>query len=215
MVRVLVILLLLAPSAFAQTDEAFEGEQVHWPEFEDAPADAPTARIGFVFDEVSRRREAAIVVGEPVEVLLVAWDVQVALHAWEAGIDIDERLKVIETEYFADLHMENDGDVRAMLKPENCKASAAITLARYKLLLTEPANDLVLGIRAAAIPTAVTSEADVSAPTPVYQVCREDKDMRPFLFSPVSAVLNPVQVHPDPIEGDEPSFRPEPSRQRH
>ena len=65
MVRVLVILLLLAPSSFAQTDEAFEGEQVHWPEFEDAPADAPTARIGFEFDEVSRTRYSANVVGEP------------------------------------------------------------------------------------------------------------------------------------------------------
>ena len=152
--------------------------------------------------------------GEPVEVLLVAWDVQVALLAWEAGISFDERLHVIETEYLADLHLDQEGNVRAIFKPENCKASPEIVLARFKLLISEEANDLVLGLGPAIPTTGLTVETDAPLPAPVYQVCREEKDMRPFLFSEVSAVLNPVTVHPDPVEGEKPRFRPESSRER-
>jgi hypothetical protein len=209
------IALLVAVSAHAQSEErAFEGQQVIWPEFEDAPVDAPTARVGFAFDLVSRSREAAITVGEPVEVMLVAWDVQVALQAWEVKVAIDERLTVIEEEHFADLHLVSEGDLRGMLKVENCNPSAEIVLARYKLLLLEDANDLVLGIGPAEAATEVTHPTDAPQPSPIYQICRENGDMRPFLFSEVSAVLNPVSVHPDPIEGEAPKFTPAPVRGR-
>jgi hypothetical protein len=209
------LLLLVAVSANAQSeDRAFEGQQLIWPEFEDAPPDAPTARVGFAFDLVSRSREAAITVGEPVEVMLVAWDVQVALQAWEVKVLIDERLTVVEEEHIADLHFVTEGDVRGMLKAENCNASAEIVLARYKLLLLEEANDLVLGIGPATGPTVVTHPTDTPQPSPIYQICRENGDMRPFLWSDVSAVLNPVNVHPDPVEGEQPRFAPEPVRGR-
>ena len=196
---------------------AFEGTKVVWPEFADPPEGAPTARVGFVFDPVLRTREAAITVGEPVEVLLVAWDVQVALHAWELNISIDPRLTVIQRDLECDLHLDlEDGDLLAMLRPEHCKASSEIVLARYQLLLTdaEDSADLVLGIGPTAKPSRITVESDVPWPSPVYQVCRRGKDVRPFLFSEVSAVLNPEQVHPDPIEGEAARFAPAPIRSR-
>ena len=211
-------LFLASPTlAGDEPGRAFEGLDVVWPQFEDAAVDAPTARIGFVFDPVSRSREAAISVGEPVEVLLMAWDVQVALNAWEARLEFDPRLTVVSSEYIADLHMDHDGDIRAMLKPENCKSSPEIILARFTLLLLEgegDALDLVLRIGPAKILTVVTVETDAPTPAPVYQICRYDKDIRPFLFAPVNAVLNPSGVHPDPVEGEAPRFSPAPVRGR-
>lgn len=206
----------LAPSvARGQDEPAFEGQQVIWPEFEDPAPGAPEARIGFAFDLVSRSREAAISVGEPLEVLLVAWDIQVALHAWEARLLFDERLTVVSTEYISDLHMEKDGDIRAMLKPERCNPSPEIVLARFEvLLLEEGATDLVLGIGPASIPSQVTDPTDAPVPCPVYQICRPGQGVRPFLFSEVSAVLNPAEVHPDPIEGEKPRFAPQSSGRR-
>jgi len=208
------LILLLAQPASAQSDGAFEGHELVWPEFEDAPPDAPTARVGFVFDLVSRSREAAITPGKPVEVLLVAWDVQVALQAWEVKVDIDDRLTIIEEEHVADLHFVKEGVVRGMLKAEHCNPSPEIVLARYKVLLMEDANDLVFGIGPADRPTEVTFPSDAPQPCPIYQICREDGDMRAFLFSEISAVLNPVSVHPDPVEGEKPRFKPEPVRGR-
>ena len=82
------------------------------------------------------------------------------------------------------------------------------------ILLTEEANDLVIGLGPAIPTTALTVETDAPTPSPVYQVCREDKDIRPFLFTEVSAVLNPVSVHPDPIAGEKPRFSPESVRGR-
>lgn len=212
-----VLILFLASPVLAgdKPERAFEGQEVVWPEFEDAAPGAPTARIGFVFDPVSRSREASINVGEPVEVLLMAWDVQVALNAWEARLEFDPRLTVASSEYIADLHMDHEGDIRATIKPENCRSSPEIILARFTLiLLGDDASDLVLRIGPARTPTVVTAETDAPMPAPVYQICRWDKDVRPFLFAPVNAVLNPVSVHPDPVEGDVPRFSPEPVRGR-
>ncbi|RKZ06245.1 hypothetical protein DRQ32_11415, partial [bacterium] len=171
------ILVLAAPVASAQDDGSFEGQQpTRWPEFEDAPEGAPDARIAFVFDPVSQRREAAIEVGVPVEVFLVAWDVQVALMAWEARLEFDERLILVAEEYHADLHFKHEGDTRATLKAENCVAAPQIILARFELLLMGPdaesAQDLVLGIAPASVPSKVTAATPQSAPVPVYQVCR-------------------------------------------
>lgn len=219
----LTLLVLLAGPAVAQDssgdepEPAFQGTEIVWPEFGDAPDDAPTARIGFVFDPVQRTREASITVGEPVEVLLVAWGVQVALHAWEANVRIDPRLTVIERDLEADLHLDlQDGDLLAMLEPENCNPSREIVLARYQLLLMEEgAEDLVLGLGPIAKPTELTVETDAPRPSPAYQVCRKDKDIRPFLYDEVSAVLNPVNVHPVPIEGERPRFDPAPARRKH
>jgi hypothetical protein len=214
---VIALILFVASPTVAgdEPDHAFEGRDVVWPQFEDSPPDAPTARMGFVFDPVSRSREAPIGMGEPVEVLLMAWDVQVALNAWEAHLEFDPRLTVVATEYISDLHMDQDGDVRAMLKPENCKSSPEIILARFTLMLLEgEASDLVLGIGPTEQPTALTAATDAPMPAPVYKICRNDPDIRPFLFAPVSAVLNPVSVHPDPVEGEAPRFSPEPARGR-
>jgi hypothetical protein len=210
------LILFLASPALAGTEPvpAQQRQEVAWPEFEDAPPDAPTARMGFVFDPVSRDREAAIIVGEPVEVLLVAWDIQVALMAWEAHFEFDPRLTVVSTEYFADLHMEGDGDVRATLKRENCKSATEIILARFTVILLEDGSDLVLRIGPAKIATVVTAETDAPTPAPVYQTCRNEKDVRPFLFAPINAVLNPASVHPDPVEGETPVFSPKPIRGR-
>lgn len=216
-VVLITLLLLFCGSAVAQQtpprapDGAFEGTQIVWPEFEDSAADAPTARIGFVFDPVLRSREASISPGEPIEVLLVAWDIQVALQAWEVKVTIDPRLTVVERKLECDLHLDlDDGDLLAMLKPEHCNRSAEIVLARYKLLLMdgEDANDLVLRVGPITKPTKIDVESDAPWPAPVYRICRQDGDTRPFLFSPVSAVLNPVEVHPDPIDGEAPKFAP-------
>lgn len=200
-----------------QPEPAFEGTQIVWPEFPDADPDAPTARIGFVFDPVQRTREASITKGEPIEALLVAWDVQVALHAWEARIKIDPRLTVIERKIDCDLHLDlEDGDLLAMLRPEHCNPSKEIVLARYKLMLLDDsdADDLVLGVGPIEKHSKVTVTTDAPSPSPVYQVCRKGKDVRPFLFSEVSAVLNPVNVHPEPIEDEAPRFAPAPVRSR-
>ena len=217
--RIVLIALILcfASPALAgdEPDHAFEGRDVVWPEFEDAAPDAPTARIGFVFDPVSRSREAPIGVREPVEVLLMAWDIQIALNAWEAHLEFDPRLTVVSTEYISDLHMDQDGDVRAMLKPENCKSSPEIILARFTLmLLQDDASDLVLRIGPTEKPTVITAETDAPMPAPVYKICRNEPDIRPFLFAPVSAVLNPVSVRPDPVDGEAPRFSPKPVRGR-
>lgn len=213
---VIVLVLFFASPVLAgdEPEPAFEGQDVIWPEFEDSAPDAPTARMGFVFDPVSRSREASIGVREPVEVLLMAWDIQVAWSAWEAHLEFDPRLTIAATEYLSDLHMDDEGDIRAVVKPENCKSSSEIILARFTLILLEEASDLVLRIGPARIPTVVTVETDAPTPTPVYQVCRYDKDVRPFLFAPVNAVLNPVSVHPDPVEGEAPRFSPKPVRGR-
>jgi hypothetical protein len=139
--------------------------------------------------------------------------VQVALHAWEARVTIDPRLTVIERDLNCDLHLDlENGDLLAMLRTENCNPSAEIVLARYKVLLLEEANDLVFGLGPIAKPSQVTADSDVPSPSPAYQVCRPDKDVRPFRFSEISAVLNPVDVHPDPIEGERPKFEPAPVR---
>jgi len=210
------MILFLASPTLAGDDPAPapKSPEGGWPEFEDAAADAPTARIGFVFDPVSRSREASITVGEPVEVLLMAWDIQVALKVWEARLEFDPRLTVAATEYICDLHMEDEGDIRAMLKSKNCKSSAEIILARFTLILLEDASDLVLRIGPAKLPTVVTAETDAPTPAPVYQICRQEKDVRPFLFAPINAVLNPASVHPDPVESEAPGFSPKPIRGR-
>lgn len=209
---VLLVLLTAPVGTRAQsTDAPTAGrKEVVWPELPDSPPDAPMARIGFAFDPVSDTNEAAAALKTPVDVYVMAWDVQVGLYCWEAHLTFDPRLTILETEYMADLHLDKDGDVRAMIQPEDCAGSGRTVLARFKVvLLEEEATDLVFGIGPCAQPSRINGATDDTEPTPVYLVCRPGKDVRPFQYSAVSAVLNPVSVHPEFSPKSKPHFVPE------
>lgn len=198
---------------------AFQGiDNTVFPEYPDAPPDAPTARLRIVFDPVSRSQEIAVEPNVPFEAYIVAYDVQIALRGWEAKLLIDERLTVLETEILADVNVGQGPEVYAALKPQNCESGEEIVVGRMRLMLTEPATDLTLGLAPTSKPSATTAPSEFDGPTPVYLVCRPEADVRPFASCEICAVVNPRQVEPEPDVETKPSaadlFGIERSRQR-
>ena len=182
---------------------AFQGRDDDvYPEFPDAPPDAPRARLEIVFDEISGSRELAVEPMQPFEAFVVAHDVQIALRGWEATLEIDPRLRLLEKEVLADLDIGQGNEVSAALKPRNCLSGTPITLARLKLMVTEPGqSDLVLGLGPIARPS-VPEGVDGEGPTPVYLVCRPGADLRPFDYCEICAVVNPREVRPEVPEDE-------------
>ncbi len=195
------ILLLALPATAQETgaDEdpprAFQGqESTRFPDYPDAPPGAPDARLRIVFDLVSRDQEIAAEPNEPFDVYVIAHDVQVALRGWEARLQIDERLTVVESQLLAEVNVGQWPDVYAAVKPADCQAGATIVLAQMKMMLTESATDVVLGLAPASRPSAPTVETELEPPTPVYLVCRPGKDIRPFDYCETCAVVNPLEI---------------------
>lgn len=205
-VIVLLAALVAAPAWAEDPPRAFQGQDdTVFPEFPDAPADAPTARLRIVFDTVSRAQEIAAQPNVPFDAYVVAHDVQIALRGWEATLLIDERLTVISQELTADVNVGQSPEIFAALKPKNCKSGETIVLAHLRLLLREPATDVTLGLAPTSRPSAVTVETDLEGPTPVYLVCRPEADVRPFDHCTTCAVVNPEQVHPERDETTKPT----------
>lgn len=203
-------LLLVAASVSGVRAEdpprAFQGlDDSVFPEYPDAPPDAPTARLRIVFDPVSRSQEIAAEPKVPFEAYVVAYDVQIALRGWEAKLLLDERLTVLETDILADVNVGQGREVYAALKPQNCETGEEIVVARMRLMLTEPATDVTLGLAPTGRPSEPTVASDVEGPTPVYLVCRPEPDVRPFDSCEVCAVVNPRQVRPEPDVESKPS----------
>jgi hypothetical protein len=184
---------------------AFQGlDTSEFPEYPDAPPGAPDARLRIVFDLVSRGQEIAAEPNQPFDVYLIAHDVQVALRGWEARVQIDERLTVVESQILADVNVGQWPEVYAAVKPEDCQSGETIVLAQMKMMLTEPATDVVLGLAPTSRPSAPTVETDLEPPTPVYLVCRPGKDVRPFDYCETCAVVNPREVEPERDEDSRP-----------
>jgi len=127
-------------------------------------------------------------------VYVIAHDVQVALRGWEARLQIDERLTVVESQLLAEVNVGQWPDVYAAVKPADCQAGATIVLAQMKMMLTESATDVVLGLAPASRSSAPTVETELEPPTPVYLVCRPGKDIRPFDYCETCAVVNPLEI---------------------
>ena len=189
---------LAAPSRAEDPPRAFQGQDdTVYPEFADAPADAPTARLRIVFDLVSRSQEIAAEPNVPFDAYVLAHDVQIALRGWEAKLLIDERLTVLSKQLLADVNVGQGDEVFAALKPRNCESGETIVLAELKLMLTEPATDLTLGLAPTDRPSQPTVASDVEGPTPVYLVCRPETDVRPFDYCSTCAVVNPRRLAPE------------------
>ena len=201
-------LIVVAAAARAEDPppRAFQGQDnTIFPEYPDAPPDAPTARLRMVVDVVSRDQEIAVEPNEPFDVYIVAYDVQIALRGWEARLVIDDRLTVLETEILADVNVGQGKEIYAAVKPQNCEAGDEIVVGRMKLMLAEPATDVVLGLAPTNRPSEPTVETDVEGPTPVYLVCRPEADVRPFEYCEVCVVVNPRQIEPEPNVDAKPS----------
>lgn len=164
-----------------------------YPEFPDAPADAPEARLRVVFDLVSMSTEIHAEARTPFDFYVVAHDVQVALRAWEAHVVVDPRLLVIERE-FDGLNVGRDNEIITALKPRNCKVGTPITLARFRAMVPEEGlTDLVIGL-------GPIGRSSFDPPTPGYLICRPGSDLRTFAACDTCAVVNPASVRPETDE---------------
>ena len=204
---VLVFAILFAiggPARGEDPPQAFQGDDpTAFPEYPDPPADAPEARLRIVFDLVSMDQEIAVEPNQPFEAHVLAHDVQIALRGWEATIVVDERLAVLEKEILGDINVGRWPEVFAALVPANCEAGATIQVARLRLMLTEPATDVTLGLAPTSRPSAITVPSELRQPSPVYLVCRDDDGLRPFDYCDTCAVVNPVEVRPE-VDAEEP-----------
>lgn len=215
---VLAVVALLVASGTALAEDppraASGSGSVVFPEFPDPPADAPEARLRIVFDLVSMDQEIAVEPNQPFDAYVVALDVQIALRGWEARIVVDERLTVLEKELLADVNVGTWPEVYAAVVPANCWPEAKIQVARLRLMLTEAATDVTLGLAPASRPSAPTVPTELRQPSPVYLVCRDDNGLRPFDYCDTCAVVNPVRVRPETdVEKTDDLFGP--ARGRH
>lgn len=199
---VIAVLVVAWPAAGAAGDEPEHATDIDdatvYPEFPDAPADAPMARLRLVFDLVSGDQVLRAEPNHPFEVYVVAHDVQVALRAWEARLVLDPRLLLLNKDIDAELDLGKGPEVRAALKPRDCKSGTPLVLGHFTLMYTEVgAEDMVLGLAPADPASRPTGAAEGDPPTPVYLVCRPGKDLRPFDACEVCAVVNPATVEPE------------------
>lgn len=178
-----------------QTDEQLEGfpealevfDNSEYPEYKDSPPDAPTARLRIVFDPISEETAKHVKAREPFEFFIVAYDVQVALRAWEAALVVDPRILIIDRQLDG-LNVGKGAEIATALIPKNCKSGSPLTLARYKAMLPkEGMNDLVLGL-------APLKKSSFDPPSPGYLICRPGADLRVFDACDTCAVINPVSV---------------------
>jgi len=166
-----------------------------YPEFPDAPPDAPEARLRVYFDLASREQMLSVPVNQPFEFYVVAHDVQIALRGWEARVIVDSRIKVLEREVEG-LNVGKGDEFLVGLKPKNCKSGETFVLARYRCLLTEEGlQDLVIGL-------SPTGRSSFDPPRTGYLVCRPGADLRAFDHCDTCAVVNPVNVRPPSDEDD-------------
>jgi hypothetical protein len=160
-----------------------------FPEFPDAPPDAPEARLRIYFDLASREQMLAPDVHEPFVFHVVAHDVQIALRGWEARVVVDPRIKVLERDVEG-LNVGRGDEFLVGLKPKNCKSGETMILATYRCMLAEEGlQDLVIGL-------APTQRSSFDPPRAGYLVCRPGADLRTFDHCDTCAVVNPVQVRP-------------------
>lgn len=215
--RLVIVLLLGTVATHAAAQEApedrkraFQGQDDNvFPEFPDPAPDAPTARLRMVFDLVSGAQELSVEPLQPFEVLVVAYDAQIPIRAWEATLVIDPRLRVLERDIPANVNVGQGDEVSAAVKPRDCFTDNPAVLARLKLMVMEEGlTDLVLGLGPVARPSIPTVPTDLEGPTPVYLTCIPELDMRPFDYCKTCAVVNPVSVRPevdakpdDPLRG--------------
>jgi len=203
----LAFVLLTTPvsAAVAQTEQSAAAEDQEYPEaldvedntvypeFPDAPADAPTARLRIVFDTISEEKAKSIEPRVPFEFYIVAYDVQIALRGWEAKLVLDPRLLLLEHE-FDGLNVGQGTEIITALTPKECKAGSPLTLARFKAMLPkEGLEDVILSL-------APVGKSSFDPPSPGYLVCRPGSDLRVFDACDTCAVINPVHVQPEEDE---------------
>ena len=198
--------LILASGVPAQESKD-EGPQLDikdptvYPEFPDAPEDAPTARLRVVFDQVSRSTALSVEPHVPFDFWILAHDVQIALRAWEGRLVTDPRLIILERDVEG-LNLGRGDEMRSAFKPVECKSGPSIVLARFRAMVTEPGlTDLVIGLGP------VQTRASLDPPVACYLICRPGKDLRPFDTCETCAVVNPVAVQPEVDAQDESPLR--------
>ena len=210
----LALVLMLSTIGPVMAQEPSQGEQstdfdreIEWPEFPDPAEDAPVARIAVYFDPVGRSRMLSPEPNEPFEFYLVAHDPHVAVLAWEVSLQIDEGVTIIEEDLLGGMNLGGDGLYRVGLLPENCHAGAQVELARFRAIVTDPsATDVVIRLG----PVQGPSLSD--PPRPAYATCRENAELRPFLWDEIAAVVNPVDVRIESEDRSDDLFAPQRGR---
>lgn len=190
--------LLLPLSAAAQFDEEghatdFDGE-LRWPEVPDPPEGAPNARLAVYFDLVRRTRSFHAEPNQPFEFFLVAHNPHMGVLSWELSLDVPEGIKILGQE-IEGVQIGNPGEYIVSTRPEQCQFGDQVILAKFTGMVQEEGlGDLAIRIG----PLERSSMRE--EPAPCYVICRPEKEIRPFDFDELPAVVNPVDLR---IEDEE------------
>lgn len=191
----------LAQEAEPDPPRAYDFDTSHeYPEFPPQPADLPRERMEIVFDLVGRSRTLAVEPRIPFEFYVLAHHSRVAVRGWEASVEVDPRITVLEREVAGLDVMPAPDDYMIGIKPADCLFGDTIVLVKYTAILMEDGlTDLTLGL-------APISRSSFEPPSPGYLVCTPDHDLRDYDSCGLCAVVNPVRLKPEGLEEERPSF---------
>ena len=194
--------LLLPGVAAAQFDDEghatdFDGE-LRWPKVPDPPEGAPDASVAVYFDLVNRTRSIHAEPHKPFNFYLVAHNPHMGILSWELKLDIPAEINVVGQE-IEGVHIGNPGEYIVSTRPEQCQFGDQVILAKFTGMVLEAGlSDLAIRVG----PIAQSSLTD--PPAPCYVICRPEKEIRPFDYEELPAVVNPVKLRIE--DEDKPDF---------